>query len=434
MQKPKQQLSLFDSTCLIVGIIIGVGIYQMAPDIAKGAGSAWGVMGIWVLGGLLSLCGALSYAELASAHSEEGGDYVYLGRAYGKWAGFLFAWAQMAIVRPGDIAVTAFAFATYACSLWDPLAGTSFPYGHQLYAVTSTAALTLINVIGVRAGTRTQNLLTTLKAAGLLFIVIIAFILPPKPVQMNASGSLPFSLALIFVLFVYGGWNEMAYVAAEVRNPGKNIIRTLLVGIGVVTAIYLLVNGAFLHALGYQGLASSEAVAVDTVQTLSPRFAGSLVAALICISALGAINGLIFAGARISYAMGTDHRLFSILGRWHPRFETPATALLLQGAIAIALILLLGSFVNAVLYTAATVYSFYLASTLSVFVLRRKEPDIERPYRVAGYPFTPIIFAGTCIFLIYSAVAYKPWIALISCCLLLIGLPLWRLSNTMGKS
>jgi len=432
-QKPSQQLSLFDSTCLIVGIIIGAGIYQMAPDIAKGAGSAWGVLAIWVLGGLLSLCGALSYAELATAYPQEGGDYVYLGRAYGKWAGFLFGWAQMAVVRPGDIAVMAFAFATYACAIWNPLAGTAFPYGERAYAVAATVALTLVNALGVREGKWTQDLLTIVKAAGLLLIVGAACFSQPASAPAEPAGRLPFSLALIFVLFTYGGWNEMAYVAGEVRNPRRNIVRALALGMGAVTALYLMVNGAFLHVLGYAGLASSKAVATDTVTAEVARAGGVLVSALICVSALGAVNGLVFTGARISYAVGTDHRLFRWLGRWHPRFGTPAAALLVQGAIAVTLIVALGSFVNAVLYTAAVVYSFYLGSSLAVIVLRFKEPRVERPYRVLGYPVTPLVFASVCAFLIYSAVVYKPWIALWSCGLLLLGLPLWLASNRLAR-
>lgn len=433
-QKPTPQLSLFDSTCLIVGIIIGVGIYQMAPDIAKGAGGTWGVLGIWALGGVLSLCGALSYAELATAYPHEGGDYVYLGRAYGKWAGFLFGWAQLAIVRPGDIAVVAFAFGTYGCAVWDPLAGSAFSYGQQVYAVAATVVLTLINVLGVPQGKWTQNLLTTVKALGLLAIVGAAcFATPLQPARAETAGQLPYSLALIFVLFTYGGWNEMAYVAAEVRNPRRNIVRALLLGMGAVVALYMAVNGAFLHALGYAGLAGSKAVAADAVSAALPRMAGGLVSALICVSALGGVNGLVFTGARISYAVGAEHPLFRFVGRWHPRFGTPAAALLLQGGIAVTLIVVLGSFVDAILYTAATVYSFYLGSTLAVIVLRFKEPHVERPYRVPGYPLTPLVFAGVCAFLIYSAVVYKPWIALVSCGLLALGLPLWLASNRLAR-
>jgi amino acid transporter len=226
----------------------------------------------------------------------------------------------------------------------------------------------------------------------------------------------------------------MAYVAAEVKNPRKNILRALVLGIAAVTAIYLLVNGAFLHALGYAGLAGSKAVAADTLEAVFPRAGSVLISALICISALGAVNGLIFTGARISYALGSDHPLFGALGRWHPRLGTPATALLVQGAMAILLILLLGSFVEAILYTAATVYSFYLATTLAVIVLRRKQPEVDRPYRVVGYPFVPLAFAAACGFLIYSAVTYKPWIAGASAALLLLGLPLYLLSKRRHRS
>jgi amino acid transporter len=230
---PKQELSLFDSTCLIVGIIIGAGIYQMAPDIAKGAGSAWGVLGLWLVGAALSLCGALCYSELATTYPRQGGDYVYLGKAYGDWAGFLFGWAQMVVVRPGDIAVMAFAFATYARQIYSPFKSPELAQG--LYAAAATIVLTGINVMGVRQGKWTQNLLTTAKALGLLLIVGAAAFAKPTLDPVGRQGaSLPLSLALIFVLFTYGGWNEMAYVAAEVKDSRRNITRALVLGIVAV--------------------------------------------------------------------------------------------------------------------------------------------------------------------------------------------------------
>jgi amino acid transporter len=429
-RKPRPELTLFDSTCLIVGIIIGAGIYQMAPDIAKGVGGVWGVLGLWILGGVLSLCGALSYAELATAYPEEGGDYVYLNRAYGSWAGFLFGWAQLAIVRPGDIAVMAFAFATYARTIYDPVGGGG--QAQVLYAVSATVVLTFINVLGVRQGKWTQNLLTMVKAIGLLAIVGAAFMASPAPTPSGEAGQLPFSLALIFVLFTYGGWNEMAYVAGEVRNPRRNLVRALFLGTAAVTLLYLMVNAAFLHTLGYEGLKASKAVATDTVSAVWPEGAGVLISGLICLSALGAVNGLIFTGARISYAVGQDHKLFGYLGRWDPRWGTPSVALVVQGTIAVTLIVALGTFIDAVLYTAATVYTFYLASTLAVIVLRFKDPSRERPYRVLGYPVTPLVFAAVCGFLIYSAVTYKPLVAASACALLGLGWVLWRFGGSWG--
>jgi APA family basic amino acid/polyamine antiporter len=433
-QAPQKELTLFDSTCLTVGIIIGAGLYQMAPDIARGAGSGWGVLAIWAVGGLISLFGALGYAELASAWPRHGGDFVYLSKAYGPWAGFLFGWIQTVIVRPSDIAIMAFAFAMYGRTIWDPFAGSSFAYGNQVFACAAVLAMTAINIIGVREGKWTQNLLTTVKVIGLLVIIGAALAAPAQERGSAATGfdPMPVSVALILVLFTFGGWNEMVYVAAEVRDPKRNIVRALVLGTAVVTLLYLLANIAFLSSLGYEGMASSGAVAVDAVSGLFPASGGRLISLLICISALGAVNGLIFAGARISFAVGTEHRAFRALGRWNPRTGTPVRSLLVQAGVSVILILALGSFVNTILYMAAAVYSFYLATSIAVFVLRRKEPDVERPYRVAGYPWPTIIFCAVCAFLIYSAVAYRPLIAASSCVLLLAGYPVYWLTTRNG--
>jgi APA family basic amino acid/polyamine antiporter len=426
---PKKELSLFDSTCLIVGIIIGAGIYQTAPDVAKGAGGAVGLLALWTVGGLLSLCGALCYAELASTYPRNGGDYVYLGRAYGRWAGFMFGWIQLAIVRPGDIAVMAFAFATYFRTIYDPFSGSAFPYGRQIYAMAAVVLLTLVNIWGVRQGKWTQNLLTSAKVLGLLAIVLVAAIAPRAAGETVDFDPMPLSIALILVLFTFGGWNEMAYVAAEVKNPRRNIIRALVLGTVAVTAIYLLANAAFLYALGYKGMATSDAVATDTISTLFPHTGGRLISLLVCISALGAVNGLVFAGARITYAVGLENRPFRALGHWDRRTGTPVRALILQAAIAVALIVILGSFVNTILYTAAAVYTFYFATCLAVIVLRAKDAHRDRPYRVTGYPLTTLLFCCVCLFLVYSAVTYKPQIAAVSCLLLLLGLPLFALTR-----
>jgi len=414
---PKKELSLFDSTCIIVGIIIGAGIYQMAPAIASGSYCWWGVLAIWTVGGLLSLFGALGYAELATAYPLEGGDYVYLSRAYGSWAGFLFGWGQLAIIRPGDIAVMAFAFATYARTIYDPLAAHP-EYSQRAFAAAAVVVLTVINILGVKEGKWTQNLLTTVKALGLLAIVGVAIAAPQGTKSTPSVPGLPLSLALVFVLFTYGGWNEMAYVAAEVKDSRRNIVRALVLGAAVVTVLYLLVNGAFLYTLGYAGLAASKAVAADSISTVFPNIGGRLISALVCISALGAVSGLIFTGARISYALGAEHRIFGLLGKWHARTGTPVWALLVQAAIAVGLIAVLGSFVDTILYTAAPVYAFYLATSLSVIVLRFKEPKVERPYRVTGYPLTTLIFCAVCVFLIYSTISYAWNVKIKSLCVL----------------
>ena len=426
---PKKELSLLDSTCLIVGIIIGTGIYQLAPDVAKGAAGPWGLMALWGLGAMLTLCGALAYAELAIAWPREGGDYVYLTRAYGRWAGFLFGWLQLSVVRPADIAAMAFAFATYARVLYDPLGPAGADWSLRIYAAAAIVVLTTVNIIGVREGKWTQNILTAAKALGLLGIVGVAVMAPAAARPAETVEPLPLSVALVFVLFTFGGWNEMAYVAAEVKDARRNITRALVLGVAGVAVLYLLVNGAFLYTLGYSGVANSKAVAADSIATVFPDAGARLISALICISALGAVNGLVFAGSRIYYAVGLDHRLFRIVGRWHPRTGTPVRALLLQGAIAAALVAVFGNFRDTVIYMSATVYAFYLATTAAVFVLRYKEPLAERPYRVTGYPVTPLIFAGVCAYLIYSCAAFKPVDAAIACGIVLLGLPIYWLSS-----
>jgi amino acid transporter len=441
---PQRQLSLFDSTCLILGIIVGAGIYEVAPMVAAGTASPGMFLLIWVVGGLLSLFGALGYAELATALPEEGGDYVYLSRAYGRWAGFLFGWTQLVVVRPGDIAGMAFIFATYARALYDPFQGWVVPYdrlpwsvfaeatvplGQLVYAVGAVAVLTAVHAAGVREGKWTQNLLTVTKIFGLLLVVGVALFVPGQPADSLAKPGAPLSLALILVLFTFGGWNEMAYVAAEVKDPNRNIVRALVLGTASVTLLYLLVNGAYLWGLGTAGIADSKAVATDLVSGVMPRFGARAISVLVCISALGATSGLIFTGARISYALGSDHGVFRGLGRWNGRTGTPLVALIVQGLIAAGLIVALGSFVNAILYTAAAVYSFYLATSVAVFVLRYKEPDRPRPYRVTGYPVTTLIFCAVCAFLIYGAVVYKPVIAAVTVAILAAGLPIYWLGR-----
>jgi len=452
---PRKELTLFDSTCLIVGIIIGAGIYQMAPEIARGAQGPWGfddalaggvwlLFALWIAGGLLSLCGALGYAELASAYPREGGDYIYLSRAYGPWAGFLFGWVQLSVVRPGDIAIMAFAFGKYAITIHDPFRGQVYPIGagfggaaidvalgEIVYAAAAVIALTLINVLGVKQGKWTQNTLTVVKALGLLAIVAVALFAPrPHPAPAAAPAFTPtLLLTMIFILFVFGGWNEMAYVAAEVKNPRKNIVRALVLGTVAVTVLYLLVNGAFLYALGFEGMSNSGAVATDTVATVFPESASRIISVLICISALGAVNGLVFTGARISYAVGADHRAFAVLGKWNPQTATPARALLVQGAIALLLILALGTFQDTIIYTAPAVYSFYLATSFAVIVLRCKDPRTERPYRVWGYPATTLLFCAVCGVLIYSAVTYNPPVAIAAGAIALLGLPIYWCST-----
>jgi len=435
---PRKELSLFDSTCIIGGVIIGAGIYETAPLVAKCMAGPGMTMAIWLIGGFLALTGALCYAELAGAYPHEGGDYIYLSRAYGKGVGFLFGWSQLAIVRPGDIALMSFVFGRYAENLYQPFANCRW-----LYAAAAVVALTAINIAGVRQGKWTQNILTVTKALGLGAIVAVAVFAEPAATTPSAAVETQsltadgIKLALILVLFTFGGWNEMAYVAAEVKNPNRNITRALVVGTVTVTILYLLVNGAFLRVLGYPKMAGSQAVAAETVAAVLPASASRLISALICISALGAANGLIFTGARISYALGAEYRAFGLLGRWHPRLGTPVWALLLQGLISAAIVLFAGSFVETILYSAPVVWLFFLGTAGTVFVLRAKEPHVARPYRVTGHPATTALFCLCCAFMFYSCVSYalaqRPIGLVIAAVVLAAGVVLYRLTGRSGR-
>lgn len=416
--RPRRELTLLDSTSIIVGIIIGAGIYRSSPSIAALVPNATWLIAVWLFGGFLSLIGALCYAELATAYPYEGGDYVYLTRAFGRPVGFIFAWSQLWIIRPGSIGAMAYAFAEYANQIWPRAEGSHATYVLLCYAVISIVALTGINILGVREGKWTQNLLTSAKIAGLLLIVAVGMFFtaslgtsstPPAPASGSGFSLSNFGLAMIFVLFTYGGWNEMAYVGAELRDPRRNILRALLLGTVAVTAIYVLINVAFLHALGLEG--SRHATAAADVLELAVGTWGSLtISLLICISALSAINGQIFTGARIYYAMGTDHSLYSWLGRWDAKRGTPIRSLLIQGVITLALTIWFGlsrnGFDGMVIFTTPAFWFFLVLVGMSLFVLRRRDPEAAHPYRVIGYPLTPILFCLSCAFMVYSSVVY----------------------------
>lgn len=422
--------------CIIVGIIIGAGIYETAPVVAASMGGAAKTLAIWLIGGLLALTGALCYAELATAYPREGGDYVYLNGAYGSWAGYLFGWSQLAIIRPGDIALMAFVFARYAQTLYAP-----FENAQQIYAAAAVTLLTAVNVLGVKEGKWTQNILTLIKALGLVIIIATGIFAAGRPITSSESGALTtggLQLALILVLFTYGGWNEMAYVAAEVKRPEENIVRALVIGTTLVAVLYFLVNGAFLHALGYANMAASRAVASEMIGAAFPETASRMISILICISALGAVNGLIFTGARISYALGAEHSSFKGIGRWNGRLGTPVWALIVQCSLSLGIVLLAGSFIDTILYTAPVVWLFFLATGLSVFILRHKDPGTHRPYKVTGYPLPVVFFCACSLFMLYSSATYalanKPAGFLIVTCVLLAGVFVYWVTEVRNRS
>ncbi|MGE0759899.1 MAG: APC family permease [Pirellulaceae bacterium] len=435
--QPKQQLGLFDAACIIVGIIIGSGIYRTTPLIAANVGSAEQLIAVWLLGGFIALLGAMCYAELTTTYPKEGGDYVYLTRAFGRQTGFLFAWAEYWIVRPGNVGMMAFVFATFAYGLL-PMAASSPADGvtaatvwQVALAAGSVAVLTLINVFGVQTGKTTQNVLATLKVVGLFAIVVVGLFLSPAaattPPGTGQGGN--FRFALILVLFTYGGWNEISYVAAEVRRPERNLFWALLLGLAAVTFLYVCVNLAFVRSLGLAGTASSSQVASDVFRLSYGEWGAKAMNVLVCVSALGAINGMLFTGARIYYAVGSDHHSVAWLGKWSGRLDSPVRALVLQGVISVLLIAGFGwyqdGFERLTLFTTPVYWLFAMMVGISLMILRWRDRDQRRPHKVWFYPWTPLFFCVTCAVLCESSLMYavsqQRWEALWAICLMLVG-------------
>ena len=406
--QPRPTLTVFDAVAMIVGIVIGVGIFKAPAIVAGNVSGETAFIALWIVGGLISLVGALCYAELGSSHPNAGGEYYFLSRAYGDWLGFLFAWARMTVIQTGAIAAIAFVFGDYATTLL-PLGGKSA----AIYAGLAVIAITALNVAGTSQSKWVQNVLTVALASAILAVVVGGLAAAPATVAAAApapAGSWFSGLALIFVLLTYGGWNEAAYLTAEMRDTRRNIVRALVIGIVVITVLYLLLNLAYLNALGLAGMQSSRAVASDLMRvTWGEGGAWALGIVVVC-AALSTLNATIFTGARTNYALGRDFVIFRALGRWSERSSAPVNALIVQGAISLALVALASltpdGFQTMVGYTAPAFWLFFLLTGISLFLLRRQAPVNADPFRVPLYPVTPALFCAACAWMLYSSFNY----------------------------
>jgi amino acid transporter len=534
-------LGLGSVISIIMGIIIGAGIYETPPYIFSKMPDAWTTYAVWVGCGLLALIGALCYAELATAYPRSGGDYVYLTRAYGPMIGYLFGWAQLAVVQTGSIGLMAYVFADYATRLYSffPDHGPdSHDYSPVIYAAGAVIAMTVLNIAGVMFGKWAQNFLTLVKVLGLLGIVVVgftysrpdrlahegtvvrmesgaivvktagggeeSFTVEPKETRLriahddekNEGGKTrPVALTdfepgdfvkvvtrinetvalrvdgqftgisftalmgvMVFVLLTYGGWNDAAFVAAEVRNPERNIPWALILGTLGVTVIYVLVNAAYVHALGFEAAQDSNAIAADVLRLLPEEFGRhgeTAMCVLVMISAIGAVNGLIFTSSRIYATLGQDYSLFTPLA---PRADggKPVMSLLLQLVIALLMILSVGTpagreyiayalkylgqdlqardwfghggFIPILKMTAPIFWLFFLLTGLAVFWLRIND-TVGRPFRAPLYPVTPLIFCAMCAYMLYSGINFAGSLGWVGAVLVLAGLPLYVFSR-----
>ena len=430
-------LSTVDVVALTVGVVIGASVFETPALVAGNAGSSEIMYLAWLLGGGVSLVGALCYAELTTAYPHAGGDYFYFQRAFGEWSAFLFAWARLVVIQTGSIALLAFVFGDYATELWS--LGT---YSPSIYAALAVAGLTGLNVAGVRQGKHIQRGLTIATILGLLVIVVAGFFFVPDAAvsttspEASGGGSGSFGMAMVFVLLTYGGWNEAAYLSAEVRDLRRNMTQGLFVSLGLIAGLYLLVNAAYLHGLGLAGMANSQVVAADLMRSALGSTGAQLISLLVVAAALSSTNATIFTGARTSFALGRDFSFFRFLGRWKDHSETPANALLVQGGIALVLVGVGAAtrqgFQAMVDYTAPVFWLFFGLAGASLFVLRRLEPEVERPFQVPFYPVTPLLFCAACAYMLWSSIAYTGIGALLGVGVLLAGVPLLALRRTQS--
>ncbi|WBY03548.1 amino acid permease [Ramlibacter tataouinensis] len=415
--QPAPVLGLGHAVTLIVGVVVGAGIFKAPSLVAGMTGSAGWMFAAWLLGGAVSLVGALCYAELATAYPSAGGDYHFLRRAYGRPVSFLFGWSRFAVITTGSIALLAFVFGDYVQQVL-PLAVGGRPVGSAVYAAAVIGVLWWVNARGIRAGAGAQRWLTVAEVGGLLLIVIGALALAGTgsaaalvPAAGAAGPSLAgFGMAMVFVLLTFGGWNEAAYISAELKDNRRNMVRALVASILLITTLYLLVIWAYWRGLGLQGMARSEAVAADLMRLAFGATGEKLMAVLVAVAAITSINATMIVGARTSYAVGRDWPALCRLALWDGRRGTPSTAMHLQNGLALMLVGLGawsgGGFQSMVEFTAPVFWLFFLLAGLSLFVLRVREPQAERPFRVPLYPLLPMIFCATCAYMLWSSLGY----------------------------
>jgi len=406
--QPRPSLTFADTLAMVVGHVVGIGIFR-APSIVAGNSSSESMFfGLWIAGGAASLIGALCYAELGSAYPNAGGEYYFLRRAYGNSLAFLFAWARMTMIQTGVIAAIAFVFGDYASQLL-PLGS----HGSAIYAAAAVIGITALNVVGTYQSKWAQNYLTLALALVILAIVVTGLAYgggaAAAPDTGGSGVALP-GLAMIFVLLTYGGWNEAAYLTAEMHNLRRDIVRALVLGILIITALYLLLNFAYFNTLGLAGMRASKVVAADLMRLTLGDYGAVALSLVVMLSALSALNASVFTGARTNYALGRDFALFGFMGKWNERAMTPVNGLLLQGAISLLLVLLASftpdGFETMVAYTAPAFWLFFLLAGISLFVLRRQQPVIADPFRVPLYPVTPMLFCSICGYMLYSSFTY----------------------------
>lgn len=431
----KQNLSLFDLSMIAIGAVIGSGIFVTPSLVFKSVPSPLWALGLWTLVGITGLAGALSTAELGGMMPRSGGLYVYLSETYGDLFGFLYGWIYLTVVNTGSLAAIAITFAAYL--------GYFFPVsaqGIKIIAISGIILLTIINVRGVKIGALFSDTFTVLKIAGIAGLIFVGFLLGTKPIaglfsntMQSGAGSGAFALAMVGVLFSYGGWHHSSFLAAEAKNPQRNVPLAMVIGALTVTVIYVLTNVAYLLLLAPTEIAASSRVAADAVSKAMGPVGGSFIAMTIFISTFGTSCIYTMSAPRIYFAMAGDKLFFRKVAELHPKYGTPWIAIISQSVWAICLILFWGTFENLISYVVSTEAIFFALAAAAVYILRRTRPRAPRPYKTWGYPITPLLYISIEVWFVCNIFTQKPWQFLAGLGFVLLGIPVfyyWKRRQT----
>jgi len=408
-------LGMRHAIAITIGVAVGAGIFKAPSLVAANVPSATWLFALWMAGGCVAFIGALCYAELSSTYPSNGGEYHFLSRAFGRNTALLYAWARFSVITTGSIALLGFVFGDYMTQLL-PLG----PYSTSLYAALATVLLTAVNLRGIRQGAETQAWLTLLEVGGLVLIAAaglwlwlgdsaIATATTAAPVATASASLAGVGLAMVFVLLTFGGWNDAAYISADLKHR-STIVWALLISVGLITALYLVVNWSYWYVLGLEGMAKSQAVATDTLVVAFGPMAGKLVAVMVAVAALTSMNATLIVGARTANALGRDWPPLRFLAAWDPERHVPRHSFTVQCVLALALIgvgtVLHGGFQAMVEYTAPVFWLFFFLLGLALFRLRAIDPGRERHFSVPLYPLVPLLFCASSLYMLWSSLSY----------------------------
>ena len=426
-----RRLGLISAMAVLVGTTIGSGIFRVPASIAAEVGTVGSIAMLWIVGAVVAVFGALTIAELAALYPRSGGIYVFLREAYGPLPAFLFGWTELLVIRPSALGALAILFAEYTGHFF-PQLGT---VGERVLAGLAIAALAATNVRSVDWGALVANVTTVAKVGALMGVALLVFIFGDmstgalaQPIAWSPTTWGGFGIALISVMWAYDGWADLTFVSGEVRDPERTLPRALLGGVAIIVVIYLLVNLAYLWVLRVDEMVGARLVAADAASRIFGAAGAGVISALVMLSAFGALNGSTLTGPRILYAMADDRLFFRPIAHVHPKYRTPDAAILLCSALGIAYVSIRG-FERLANDFILGIWPFYALAVLAVFILRRKHPDVERPYKTLGYPIVPLVFLLASVLMLANSLIRDPKPTLIDFGIILIGIPvymLWR--------